>query len=66
VMGKTNFSSLQYYIHQHARDNTSLVLLYSGVRYIFTTNGLYVVFLSIVFHQHPVSATVFIYVEYKV
>jgi len=35
-MGKSNFSDAQIYVQRNARDNTSLTVLYSGVRYIFS------------------------------
>ena len=33
MMGKSDFSDLLCHIQRNPRDNTSLILLYSGVRY---------------------------------
>jgi len=41
-MGKTNFSDLQYHIQRNARHNTSLDVLYSGVRYFGISPVLFV------------------------
>jgi len=49
VMGKTNFSDLQYHIQRNARDNASLIVRYSGARYVMfrTCWFIYVLFLAL-------------------